>query len=143
MKICDEKPKIKKISIAIPLDAHDALCLDPRVYTLVRKCYNMRVKLYHILNTIHKVVISRVSNGYDQIPQFKRNSLSKCHYLLLMNEYESVTRYTSGCNNFHTCSYHVLRIRLLIYVPREPGALPFNKKKIIICHYINRLFEFT
>jgi hypothetical protein len=48
---------------------------------------------------------------------------------ILMNEYESVTRYTRGCNNFHTCLYHVLHIRLLIYVPREPGALPFNKKK--------------
>jgi len=68
-----QKLKAKEILIAMSLDAYDTRCFDPEVYTLVRKCYNMRVKLYHILNTIHKVVISRVSNGYDQIPRFKRN----------------------------------------------------------------------
>jgi len=50
--------------------------LDPEVYTLVRKCYNMRVKLYHILNTIHKVIISRIKwIRSNTTVQAKRRSL--------------------------------------------------------------------
>lgn len=86
-----KKKKIVRIS-NFSLDVNDTRCFDPKVYTLVRKCYNMRVKLYHILNMIHKVsYIPSIKWIYDsKIPRFKRN----VDYLLLVLSWlECGTRY--------------------------------------------------
>jgi len=42
-----------------------------------------------------------------------------------------------------SCLYHTLYIRLrsLIYVPREPGALPLNKKKQFVITSIDYLLN--
>lgn len=144
---CVNKRKKKQNVNRSFLSTCTTCCFDPEVRTLVRKRYNMRerVKLYHILNTIHKDIPSikwtrSIYHGSSETKIYTLLVLSRLHTTRIISI--GITRYT-WILEISICACIMLlflsAFSHLFIVPREPGALPLNKKKHFVI-YINQLF---